>query len=420
MAPKNIFQVKIGNPLYGGNFLSRLNGKAVFVPFVLPEELVKITPVVEQKNYSIAELIEVSTPSKDRIEPVCDVYGKCGGCHYQHINRSAQLQLKVEILIDQLTKIGKLIDPPVLPILANEQAYGYRNHIQFTPDPRGKLCFVGRETNYPFIPIRNCPIASPGLIEVAKTLELDPEMRVNRVSIREGVDGMMVILDSDQTDVPEIAVEGEYSVVHVSDEDSVVIAGDNHIVINVLDRPFKVSSGSFFQVNTEMAGVMVRTILESAEIRPTDTVIDVYCGVGLFSAFIATLVEKLICVEENPSSCADFVENLDRFENVELYEADAAAVLPNLDQKADVVIVDPPRAGIEKSVLRAIVELEPRTIIYVSCDPSTLARDLSRFRNEGYVLRTCQPIDMFPQTYHIEAVCVLAKSESQGQALKES
>lgn len=412
MKSKLISQVKVGNPMYGGNFLSRLNGKAVFVPFTLPGELVKISPLVEQKNYTIAELTEVSTPSPNRILPVCPVYGSCGGCHYQHVDPKTQKEIKTAIFTEQLTKIGKLVEPRVLPILSNDAVLGYRNNIQFTPNEKGKLAFVGREPDYPLVEVQNCPIAAPGLNKVASTLEFDPDMMIDRVSIREGSDGIMVILGSELIELPEIAVEGDYSVVHVTEDDSVVIAGNDHILIDVLERSFKVSAGSFFQVNTAMAEVMVKTVLDAADIRPTDTVFDVYCGVGLFSAFIAPLATKLICIEESPSACEDFVVNLDQFDNVELYEADAGEALPNIDQKADVVIIDPPRAGIDKKVLDRIVELSPRKIVYVSCDPSTLARDVSRFTAAGYHLEYAQPLDMFPNTYHIEAVALMIKNAS--------
>jgi 23S rRNA (uracil1939-C5)-methyltransferase len=218
----------------------------------------------------------------------------------------------------------------------------------------------------------------------------------------------MMILESDSLETPELEIEAEISVVHLTEEDAVVIAGDDHLVIEVLGRSFKVSAGSFFQVQTAMAAKMVEHVLSLIP-APTSTIFDVYCGVGLFSAFLAPRCERLIGIELSASACADFAVNLDEFENVELYEASAEAVLPALNVKADIVLLDPPRAGLDKAALDALMALQPPMIIYVSCDPSTLARDLKRMLEHGYTLQQVTPFDLFPQTYHIESISVLTK-----------
>jgi 23S rRNA (uracil1939-C5)-methyltransferase len=174
--------------------------------------------------------------------------------------------------------------------------------------------------------------------------------------------------------------------------------------MEVLGRPFRVSAGSFFQVNTPMAGAMVAHIRENLQLRRDMTVIDVYSGVGLFSAFLAPMVGRLAAVESSPEAGEDFVVNLDEFENVELYEGLAEEVLPRLDLKADLVVVDPPRAGLERAAREAIVAMSPAALVYVSCDPSTLARDGRRLSEAGYRLRQITPFDLFPQTFHIESI----------------
>jgi 23S rRNA (uracil1939-C5)-methyltransferase len=201
-------------------------------------------------------------------------------------------------------------------------------------------------------------------------------------------------------------IEADISVIHLTEEDAVVLAGNDHILIEVLGRPFKVSAASFFQVNTQMAAKMVEHLLENLPVSPSSTLLDIYCGAGLFSAFFAPKVAKVIGLEAAPSSCEDFAVNLDEFENVELYEGLAEEILPHLKISAEIVIVDPPRAGLDKNVLDALLELKPATLAYVSCDPSTLARDAARLIAGGYKLKQVTPFDLFPQTYHIESISI--------------
>jgi 23S rRNA (uracil1939-C5)-methyltransferase len=179
--------------------------------------------------------------------------------------------------------------------------------------------------------------------------------------------------------------------------------------MNVLNRDFKVSAASFFQVNTVMAGKMVQHLLTQLPITQSATVLDVYCGVGLFSAFLAAKCKTVIGVESSESSSEDFTVNLDEFDNVELYEGNAEDVIPYLEAKPDIVLVDPPRAGLDKAVVDGILKLNPSHIAYVSCDPSTLARDAARLINGGYRLKEVAPFDLFPQTYHIESISIFER-----------
>ncbi len=179
--------------------------------------------------------------------------------------------------------------------------------------------------------------------------------------------------------------------------------GEDHLAMQVLEREFYVSAGSFFQVNTVMAEKMVTHLLGELPL-PAKTILDVYCGVGLFSAFLAPKCERLIGIELSPSACEDFAVNLDEFDHVELYEGAAEDVISHLEVEQAIVLVDPPRAGVDKRALDGIRALDPPVIAYVSCDPSTLARDAARLIAGGYRLVNVTPFDMFPQTYHIESI----------------
>jgi 23S rRNA (uracil1939-C5)-methyltransferase len=233
---------------------------------------------------------------------------------------------------------------------------------------------------------------------------------LERVSLRLGAgEEILLVLESDSPEIPELELEADLSVVHMTEEDVVVMAGDKAMLIEVNGRPFRVSAASFFQVNTGMAGKMVEYLLANLPVTPETTLLDIYCGVGLFSAFFASRVGRLIGIESSASACDDFGVNLDEFDHVELYEAPAEDVLPGLDVMADAVIVDPPRAGLDRRVLDAVVAQGPPRLAYVSCDPSTLARDAARLIAGGYRLVEVTPFDLFPQTYHIESISLFEK-----------
>lgn len=394
---------------YGGEAIGRHDGRAVFVPFALPGETVRVRIVEGRKNFARAELVEVVKASPERIAPRCQHFGVCGGCHYQHLPYTAQLKLKTDILRDQLTRIGKIQNPPVQAIVAGPDEWNYRNNVQFHLDQNGNLGFIAIGNPEELVPIKECFLPEAGINMLWPGLEFEADSTIERVSLRAGVnDDLLLVLESDEISPPEMEIEAGISVVHLSTsrDDIVVLAGNGYIVISVLGRPFKISAASFFQVNTSMAGKMVAHLLENLPVSPSTTLLDVYCGAGLFSAFFAPKVGKIIGIESAPSACDDFAINLDEFDNVELYEGLAQDILPALKSAVDVVIVDPPRAGLDKTALDALLKLKPRSLAYVSCDPSTLARDAARLVTGGYHLKQVTPFDLFPQTYHIESISI--------------
>ena len=404
------FEVQLEKLTYGGDAMGRLSdpltgtgGRAVFVPFGLPGERVRIRLVEEKKNFARGELLEVLEPSPNRITAKCQHFGECGGCHYQNLPYEAQLKAKTEILHDQLQRIGKIENPPVQPMVACPNPWNYRNHVQFHLTESGKLGYVDVKGST-VIPILECHLPEASIDALWPQLEFEPDAPIERISLRTGVDDeLMLILESDELEAPELELEAGISVVHLTEEDALVMAGQDFIIQRVLEREFKVSAGSFFQVNTVMAEKMVKHLLDKLPL-PAKTILDVYCGVGLFSAFLAPRCERLIGIEASPSACEDFAVNLDEFDHVELYEGAAEDVIPFLEAEQAIVLLDPPRAGVELHALDGIRQLAPQVIAYVSCDPSTLARDTARLIAGGYRLVDVTPFDLFPQTYHIESI----------------
>lgn len=395
---------------YGGDAMGRLeDGRAVFVPFGLPGEHVRIRLTEDKRNFARGELVEILGPSPRRIAPRCSHFGLCGGCHYQNLPYEEQLTVKADILRDQLSRIGKIENPPVQGTVPSPNPWNYRNHVQFHLTEDGKLGYmtVGRPGVFP---ISECHLPEASINSLWPQLEFEPETEIDRVSLRSGGDDeLMLVLESESPEPPELEIEAGISITHVFEENTVVIAGNDNVTIRVLDRDFRVSAASFFQVNTAMAEKMVEHLIANLPVASNSTFLDVYCGAGLFSAFFASKCERVIGIESSPSSCEDFAFNLDEFENVELYEGLAEEIIPGLKVKADIVLIDPPRAGLDKNVVDGILQLAPKVIAYVSCDPSTLARDAARLINGGYKLKQVTPFDLFPQTYHIESISIFER-----------
>lgn len=413
------YEVTLSTLTYGGEAMGRLadplsgtGGRAVFVPFGLPKERVRVRLTEEKKGFARGEIVEILEASPERIQPRCVHFEQCGGCHYQNLSYENQLKAKTEILRDQLKRIGKIENPPVNAMVASPSEWNYRNHIQFHLTNEGKIGFVGSKGNS-ILPISECHLPETGIQSFWPDLNFESKAGVDRVSVRSGADEeLMLILESDQPETPEIEIEADASVVHLYEEHAVVIAGQDYLTIKVLDKVFHVSAGSFFQVNTKMAGKMIEHLLNKLPVDSSSVLIDVYCGVGLFSKFFAPKCRRVIGIESSESACEDFAVNLDEFENVELYVGAAEEVLPGLSGRIDAsafMIVDPPRAGIDKHALDAMLNIQPRMIAYVSCDPSTLARDAARLIAGGYRLLEVTPFDLFPQTYHIESISLFEK-----------
>ncbi len=428
--PSEPFDITLSTLTFGGDALGRLPdgaprpGLAVFVPYALPGETVRVRLVEEKRGHARAELLEVLAPSPDRVTPRCphfftplftaasngEARGWCGGCQYQHMSYPAQLAAKTAILRDQLERIGGLNDPPVQPAMASPTPWNYRNHVQFHLTPQGKLGFEAPHSQR-VVPIRECHLPEDPLNQLWPQLDLEPLPGLERVSLRGTGDGeefMLILEGGNPQSLGFVVEELPISAVHLSPAGPLVLAGSEAITMEVRaasgTRLFRVSAESFFQVNTSQAGPIVDHLLNHLPLTPTTTLLDVYCGVGLFSAFLAPRVGRLIGIEVSPSACQDFECNLDEYDHVELYEATAEQVLSAFDLRPDVILVDPPRAGLGLPALQGLLHLGAPTLAYVSCDPATLARDARRLIQGGYHLRQVTPFDLFPQTYHIESI----------------
>ena len=398
---------------HGGFAMGRHEGKVIFVPYALPGETVAVEVEKGKKGWAQARLVEIIQPSPDRITPPCPYFGHhaCGGCQWQHARYEAQLRYKADVVRDQLARLGGLSQVPVNPTRAVGDAWAYRNHVQLHPSPEG-LGYISADGER-VQPISSCPIMHPLVAELFDELDIELE-GLERLSLRAGVNtGRQVVIFETVHDEPfELFVDRPVScVLMLKDGTPFVLAGNDHFLERVAGREYRISAGSFFQVNTAGAEALVQTVTDYLSPRAYQTVLDLYGGVGLFALALADQVGQVITVENYPSSALDARLNVKAagLDNVRVFHDDVTGFLVSLDEPVHAVLVDPPRSGCGPEVMSRLAALGPERLVYVACDPATLARDAKSITEAGYQLAEVQPIDLFPQSYHIESVALFLR-----------
>jgi 23S rRNA (uracil1939-C5)-methyltransferase len=403
---------------HGGAALGRHEGKVIFVPYAIPGEDVLVEIVEDKGRYARGRLVEVLSPSTQRVSPPCPHFGShaivaaagCGGCHWQHIAYQAQSEFKQRIVRDQLKRIGRFESASVKPMIKSPEPWRYRNHVQFAPDEHGRLGFMAAESQR-VVPIGECYIMHPLLDEVFGALDLElPELE--RLSLRCGVNTgqRMAVFETHEDEPFELEVDLPVSCVFLlSDGRTATLIGHDYISEILAGQEYRISASSFFQANTLQAEELVRLVRDYLAPTGSEVLLDAYCGVGVFGLSLASEVGQVIGVEENRSATADARFNAGLADNAAFVEGRVEEVLPSLGDPIDLAVLDPPRQGCTSEALMALVGLAPDKIVYVSCDPATLARDTRQLVQAGYQLVEVQPLDMFPQTYHIESVTLLRR-----------
>jgi 23S rRNA (uracil1939-C5)-methyltransferase len=379
---------------YEGHAIGRLDDLVVFAEYGIPGEEVVVEIYRKHAGIASARVVEVLQASPDRVEAPCPYYGVCGGCHWQHISYERQLQLKRHVVQEQLRRIGKFDSQPVNETVGAANPWGYRNHLRLSAGRQGDIGFM-RRGSHRFLPIDRCLIADPRINDAIALLQ-GKGAGLHQVELRAGVNTGDLIVQPDMTDREPSAPPG--STVYRE---------------SLLGREFQISAPSFFQSNTPQAERLVQLVGEKLDPQPDELLVDAYAGVGTFAALFAADVRQVIGIEESPAAVADAAVNLAGLPNARFIEGKVEAVLPALQEKPDAVILDPSRVGCDPAVIEAIVRLAPHKLVYVSCDPATLARDLRLLVDGGFELRDVTPLDMFPQTYHIECVANLRWSRSE-------
>lgn len=415
----DLVNVELTALAHGGSAVGRHAGRVLFVPYAIPGEKVRVEVVETHDRWARARLAEVLVPSPQRVDPPCPYFGpgRCGGCHLQHIAYSTQAELKQKVVADQLARVGGLRQVPVLDMIAAEDPWHYRNHITLSPvpsapgggqeplPPRSRMGFLGSDSHTVF-PVEGCLLADPLIDEAWCALDLDwPQLR--RLSLRCGsaTGDRMAVFELDRYMDFEIEVDLPVScVILLADGEPVVLVGKRYLSEKVAAREYRISAGSFFQVNTAGAEALVAIVREFLQPKLSHSLVDLYCGGGLFGLALAADVGRVTGIESAPTSAADFRHNAVGLEDVQLIEEDAERGLAQLEGPVDLIVLDPPRAGAGPEVVAQIGRLAPRRIAYVSSDPATLARDARLLTGTGYRLLAVQPVDMSPQTFHVECV----------------
>ncbi len=391
-----------------GYAVGRVDGQAIFVSYALPDEQVTVYVTREKAAFITGATQAVERAAEERVEPPCPLFHSagCGGCQWQHILYEAQLRFKTAIVAEQLERIGRFTRPNVLPALASPSAFAYRTHATFTVDQRGGLAFVATD-NTTLKPVNQCLLLRPELKEMLDRLATVDFSGTGRVRLQVGTeasDRAVIMYGSLQDQAALLAAVGnKVSVVEIHGGRLRPLQGSRYLTYSIAGRGFRASAGGFFQVNLLQAAQLVRLV---EELLPPSGghALDLYAGVGLLSAFLAPHSDRVTSIEEYAPAVEDARHNLADYPTVTVRKGKVEAVLPSVRRPVDVVVTDPPRAGMKADVVQRLIELVPTRIIYVSCEPSTLARDARLLAAGGYVLRSVQPVDMFPQTYHIESV----------------
>ena len=374
-----------------GEALAYWNDREVFVSGGIPGEEVVAEIVAIRRKYIAAKVVQVTKASPARIDAPCQYYGACSGCQWQHVSYEAQLSAKQDRVIDSLFRVGGFINPNVLPVLPSPDQLGYRNHARFTIKEHGSLGFVNRETHR-FVKIDTCMLMHPGINKLLGDLQGHCS-ETTQLSIRAGEDtgDYLVQPTLKATDIP-------------------IVTGQKHYRDSIQGVEFRVASPSFFQVNNKQASNMALVVKDALNLKGTEVLLDAYAGVGTFAILLAPYASKVIAIEESSAAVADAKVNAENTHNVEFILGKTEEVLGDLDSVPDAVVLDPPRAGCQSAAIDSLLRLYPENVVYVSCDPDTLARDLKMLCSGAYSIDSIQPLDMFPQTHHVENIVILKKT----------
>jgi 23S rRNA (uracil1939-C5)-methyltransferase len=419
--------VEVDKPIYGGSFLARVEGKAIFVPLTLPGEQVRIRIAQDKRGYSTAEPEEILTPSPGRIPPQCPHFGVCGGCNYQHTGYETQLAFKQTILRETLERAG--VQPPEEIAVLSAPPWAYRNRIRLAFDAEGNLGYRGRRS-HAVIPIRECPIAAPLLIqaalasaEIIRYLRWSP--RPTEISFFTNADESALLASAYtysrdpgrfeqwaralQEQIP--ALKGAELIAQAPAGKHTRTVGEwtwgsPSITYHAAGFDYRVDRGAFFQVNRWLVDALVERVTTG---QSGKLAWDLFAGAGLFARKLAASFERVAAVESAAASKAALAHNLHGTSGEAIHGETLQFLRRRAQEKLDLIVVDPPRTGLGPEITTLLAQIAAPKLIYVSCDPATLARDLRPLIASGYQIQSLTLADLFPQTFHLETIVHLRR-----------
>ena len=426
-----------------GQGVARVEGFAVFVVGALAGEEVKAHVIKVQPTYAIAKAVEIIKPSPDRVRPACPVFSQCGGCTLWHLSYPAQLRQKQQFVLDALTRLGGFSNVPMQPIVGMEDPTRYRNKGSFPFSVLGNAAVFGfyAERSHRLVPFSDCLIQDERIVDAARRVaawantcgvpvydETTGEGQLRHVVARTTAEGelMVTVVTKGQLKKKDDLLsflENCDSVWHnenpkltnvVFGEKFTLLAGRPALTETIGGKRFSVSPQSFLQVNRVQTQVLYETAREFLAAKDNETVVDGYCGVGTISLFIAEDCKRVIGIEQVAPAIEDAKANAtaNGVKNAEFICGNVEDVLPRLFSReggVDAIVLDPPRKGCEEAALEAIAKSTAKRVVYVSCNPATLARDCKYLAAHGFTLSAVQPVDMFPQTCHVETVALITR-----------
>ena len=445
------YEIEIHGFGSSGEGVGKFEGFTVFVPYALPGELVEAQIEEVKKTYARGRLLKILRKSADRVEPKCKVYHACGGCQLQHLSYEAQLKAKRQQVIDAVSRIGKRPDLFVGETLPAEHPWNYRNKMQFPIGRRKDRTVIGcfAHGSHDIIDTHECHIQKQGNDAIVNAVrEIVDQLHISvydedrhtgvlrHVMGRVGKNGeLMAVLVTATKELPKArefvrllrekvpkltSIQQNIQTYHnnvILGRETKLLWGKPTILDSLGRLDFHISARSFFQVNSEQAEVLYNKALEFAGLSGQEIVIDAYCGTGTITLFLARKARRVYGIEIVKPAILDARQNArdNHIKNAEFIVGDATVVMPKLYKQGirpDVVVVDPPRAGCTPVVLETFAQMEPKRIVYVSCNPASLARDIAILDGVGYRAEKVQPVDMFPFSSHVETVCLLGRRKS--------
>lgn len=420
-----------------GEGVVKQDGFPVFVPFALHGEQIEYKVLKVLKNHAFGKLVKVITPSEHRVTPCCDIFSRCGGCSLLHIDYQKQLEIKKSNVINCMKKYSGL-EVGVNDVIPCKNIYGYRNKAQY-PVKDGKCGFYALRS-HDIVPLENCKIQNPDDEKILKTILAYLKFTnapIKHIYTRYGKNECMVVLVSKSAKLKDkeflikklLEANNRISsiILNVNPEETNVILGKKNIILfgkstitaSIGKLNFEISPHSFFQVNSVQTEVLYQTAKRLADFKKDDKIIDLYCGTGSIGLFMADGVKSVLGVEIIEDAVKNAYNNakLNDIENADFICGAAENVMPDIvkkEGKIDAVILDPPRKGCEESLLRCLLNTEIDKILYISCNPATLARDIS-ILSEKYTPSAVTPVDMFPHTSHVECVIELTLTGRKGE-----
>ncbi|MGC8942393.1 MAG: 23S rRNA (uracil(1939)-C(5))-methyltransferase RlmD [Sulfurihydrogenibium sp.] len=415
--------VKIEKIVYGGYGLAKKD-KVYFVPYTLPDEEVEVEIIEEKKDYSVAKPLRILKPSNIRQEAPCKHFTICGGCDFQHIPYQEQINIKKEILKDQLLRIGK-IDIPIEKVYPSNP-FGYRNKAQFKFD--GKRLGFYKPNSYDIVDVDYCYLLKEDLNQIINPLKkflqkyaLTPSQIV--VFSNSKNEKLVKLEFSEESEILNVIPNLDIYKDEIDDKIKGVgfyskgkrnlLLGEDIVFENVENYKFRVSMDSFFQVNIFQIPNLINAVVEEVKNQDYKKAVDFYCGVGTLTVPLAFYVKEALGIESNEEAVKDAKANVkhNNLKNLKFLKAKTDKGLKYAkDFRPDLIVLDPPRSGLNKKIIKEIASMPTvKKVIYVSCNPSTLARDLKDFKDLGFKINKVSMIDMFPQTHHIESISVLSK-----------